>query len=217
MPYKKRYQKNCPTPWFGKADRYAGVLALKYSKRALSLLNVEFKNHDVTAVGTTINLSPIIIQLTNIAQGDTGETRDGSQVKLSAFLLKFDICGNVNSTNTLVRVMLVWDKQTNQAIYGSGDLLEDTTDVLIIQSPYNLDNKWRFKVLYDKVFRLSSASNNAISIKKYFKMSRKIRFDNSTSAIADLTSGSLSLVFFGNQSTNKPVITYFNRVRYIDN
>ncbi len=204
---------SCAKMVYGDAQK-----ALTLARSVKRLLNVEIKNHDVQQTAIAIINSGSIIQLSNIASGDTTNTRDGAQVKMVGYDLNFQINQNVSATAmTFVRVMLVQDKQTNQAIYAIGDLLEDTSDDDIITSPRNLDNKNRFTVLYDRIFVLSKNGTNGAVVRKYVKKDVLLRYDDSTPSIADLTQNSLSLVQISSEVTNVPSITFFGRLRFIDN
>ncbi len=196
--------------------------ALIVAKQVKKLVNVEYKFFDIISTGTVIpNGVGTIVQLSNIPQGDTDITRDGAQVKLTTMDFTANIIVNTSAANTgsLITVMLVEDRQTNEAIYATADLLENVVDGLSPLSALNLDNKYRFKVMKRWIFQLNTASNPRKVIKCHYKFpnNMKLRFDNSTSTIADLTSRSLSLLFISNEATNEPSIVFFNRIRYIDN
>ncbi len=228
MPYRKSQYKYknkrrsravaCPTPMWGKADKYVANKALWLAKKGLRMLNSEIKNHDVQLTNQAISTTSTISQLTNIAQGDTVSTRDGNQVKLISLDLKYTLVLNASATSTFVRVMIVHDSQTNQAIYTEGMLLDDVSGSDGIVSMLNRDNKFRFRVLYNKVHSLFAASAKGNSFTKVHKdLVLRIRFDASTPAIADLTSDSLSILYVSDQGTNTPVVTQFCRLKYVDN
>jgi hypothetical protein len=221
MPYRKSYKKKKSyRPGYlscGKMVLSDAGKALKIAASLKRLVNVEIKHHDVTLTAQTMGTAPSIVQLTNIPRGDTTLTRDGSQCKVLAVELAFIIQRPATSTTSACRIMLVCDKQTNQAVYVNTDLLHDVTINDNIVSPYNLDNKYRFVVLFDRVFHFSSGSNGSVSYKRTFRMSKILRFDAAAADITDLTSNSLSFVQMGNESTNLPIITLSARVRFVDN
>ncbi len=215
---RRRYQKSRSGRYLG----YAGT-AVSTASKALAvaygikkLMNVEFKFHDVQTT-TTLNDAPAIIQLTNIPQGDTDQSRDGAQVKLTRLSIKYTIAMNASANASHVRVMLVHDKQTNQAIYAATDLLSDVTVNDSIVSQLNLDNKYRFHVLYNRVHNFSVTGKQLTYQEVNKEIDMRLRFDNSTPSIADLTSSSLSLLFVSNEPTNQPSLTLFARLRYVDN
>ncbi len=192
--------------------------ALTIAKSIKRLINVEVKNFDVQLTGTAITDTPLITQLSNIPQGDGVSARDGAQCKMIGLELSFALNQSTSSAGgTQIRVMLVQDKQTNQAIYTAADLLEDVTQSDALVSPRNLDNMRRFSVLLDRTWVLNIAGVTNILYKHYFKKDVLLRFDASTPSIADLTQNSMSLLLVGNEVTNDPTITLFARLRYVDN
>lgn len=227
MPYKKRYRKRRGKNLLGTYNKYVST-ASKTAALAMSLyklkrmINVEQKFFDVTSASTAIpDGVGTIIQLTNIPQGDTDETRDGAQVKLMSWSFKaiitVDVLTAVNG-NTIT-VMLVEDKQTNQAIYTTATLMASTANQLGVISSLNLDNKFRFKIHKRWIVQVNTSSGPRRVLKFYKKFGNStfLRFDASTPAIADLTSRSLSLLVISDATTNEPAISFFNRLRYVDN
>ncbi len=221
MPYKKYYKKrgsarpgyaSCGKMVWGDAKK-----ALTLAQGLKRLVNVEIKNHDVQQTVVNLTTTPVIIQLSNIPQGDTTITRDGAQCKVLAIEMNVQIHAVASSSISTVRLLLVCDKQTNQAIYVNTDLLEDVTISDNLVTPLNLDNKFRFNVIWDKVYTLPLNGQSVRNIKKVFRMSKILRFDSSTPSIADLTSNSFSLVQMANEGTNLPTITMFSRLRFVDN
>ncbi len=215
MPSKVRKPpgyRRCGEMVYGDARR-----ALLMAKSIKSLMNVEFKNHDLQQTAAAIAVAPGITELTNIAQGDTTNTRDGSSIKLVSILFKYTLNMNASATQTSVRVVLVHDKQTNQAIYVPNDLNADNTAGDSIVSARNLDNGHRFQVLYDKVHTFSISGKQTSYHQFYKKLNLKIRYDAAAAAITSLTQSSLSSFVTTNEATNTPTITSFTRLRYVDN
>ncbi len=219
--YKRRtsYRKPASSGYLG----YAGT-AINTASKALAvaygikkLLNVEFKFFDTQLTATAIPVIPVITQLTNIPQGDTDQTRDGAQVKLTRLDIKMVVNSHASAVSTEFRVMVVLDKQTNQAIYNATDLLSDVTAGDSIVSALNLDNKYRFRVLYNKVMSFSNVGHNSQYTQISIPLDLRLRFDASTPSIADLTSNSLSMLFTSSQATNTPNLSLFARIRYVDN
>ncbi len=223
MPYaKKSYRRRKSyRPGYlscGKMVLSDAAKALKIAQSMKRIINVEIKNFDVSQSSTAITVTPVIVQLTNIAQGDTTSTRDGAQLRTVSLSFNYTLVQNASASISSVRLMLVHDRQTNQAIYAIGDLLDVVTIPSIFVSPRNLDNLKRFHVLYDVHHLLQENSNNAgFNRKKHFKKNMIVRYDASTPSIADLTYNSLSLVLVGSEATNTPAITFITRLRFVDN
>ncbi len=214
FPRRKRPgYKRCASMVLGDATK-----ALAVANSVKRLLNVEFKNHDVTltSVGIPDGVG-LITQLTNIPQGDTGISRDGANLKLTSIYMKLLLRISASATNSNIRVMIVCDKQTNQAIYTTADLLLSAANVVSVVSPLNLDNQFRFKILYDKNFSVFDSGSKTALSKVYKKLNLKLRFDASTPSIADLRSSSLSLVLISSEPTNEPTVSGVIRLRFVDN
>ncbi len=222
MPYRRKYNRKsngrpgyrkCAKMVYGDASK-----ALSMARHLKSMLNVEFKNHDVSVVGgTIIDGAGFINQLTNIPQGDGTSARDGANVKITSIYCKLLIDIHASATTSQVRLLLVEDKQTNQAIYTAADLLQTVVNIQSIVSPKNLDNQFRFNVLHDKVYTLSATGTTSKYITIYKKVSKRLRFDASTPSIADLRSSSYSLLWISNEPTNAPGVSAEFRLRYVDN
>ncbi len=222
MPYKKtyKYKKKPARPGYvscGKMVWGDAKKALVLAQGLKRLVNVEVKNFDVQQTNVLLTTVPVIVQLSNIPQGDTTITRDGAQCKILALELSLHIRRNTSAFATSCRIILVCDKQTNQAIYVNTDLLEDITSTDGMVSPYNLDNKFRFTVLFDHIFNVSEGSSGVKDWKRVFRMNKILRFDGNTPSIADLTSNSLSLIQYSMEATNTPSLTMFSRLRFVDN
>ncbi len=193
------------------------IKALTLAKKLKKLINVEFKEHNVQATTSAFSTTPTITQISNIDQGDTRLTRDGDQIKVTSIYFRCIVGMNASAARTSIRIMIIKDKQTNSAIYAIGDLLEDTTANDALVSPINLDNRSRFTILMDKQLNMSDNSVQLVKIQWFKKQQQKIIYDGSGNGIADLTSGSYSLVLISSEATNTPTITLFTRLRFIDN
>lgn len=222
MPFHKSFEKKAYKR-YGQYKKCAGYVAqdaakaLSLAKYLKSIVNVEFKSHTVQGTNTAITVAPVIIETTNIEQGDTTFQRDGNNAKLTSLSLKYILTQHATATNTQVRVMVVHDRQTNQAIYQGANLLSDVTAADNIVSARNLNHAGRLHVLYDKVHTFTDTGRTNIYGQFHKKLQQKIRWDASTPDITDLTQSSLSLVFMSNEATNTPNITFSHRLRFVDN
>ncbi len=225
MPYQRRYKKKKYSNNSHGRPGYVrcGKMVISDASKALSmvkalkvLVNVEKKNHDIaTAIG--ISTTPTILEMTNILQGDTTLQRDGSQCKIISIMVRYLVTQHVTAVSTTLRVMIIHDKQTNQAIYTAADLLVDVTANDALNSPRNLDNMKRFSVLYDRVHSLSDSGRTTSNHRFYKNCNILLRFDNAAAAITSLTQSSISLLLVSNEATNVPNVNIFTRLRFVDN
>ncbi len=221
MPYRKRFKKRSSRPGYmacGKMVLSDAQKALAIARATKALLNVEYKFHSVGAQGAAITDAPSATNLVLLSQGDTANTRDGSQVKLTSYRFAYTLKIHASATNTMVRVMIVQDKQTNQAQATATQVLQDSTIIDALTSPYNVDNASRFNILYDKAHSMSSVgSTSCIHRVIHKKLNLKIRYDANVGDVTDLTQDSLFLILVSDEPTNDPTISHTFRLRFLDN
>ncbi len=201
---RRRYKK------FSKASK-----ALYIAKKVQRMNRPEKKQAIQQATDTTMSDAGTIVQLCNMQEGDTNQKRDGGQVRFVSATLNYLVQRNASADTSVVRIMLIQDKQTNGAIFALSDLLFDATIVDNIVSPLNLNNARRFKVLYDKQHAVA-ANNRVVLRKKFLKLNIPVRYDANAGLITDLTQDSLALVFITDEPSLVPVITYNVRLRFTD-
>lgn len=218
----RRYNKK-KRPYYKYTKRSMDVAskALSMALMTKKLLNVEHKHID-TGIAAGQVLASFIQPITNCIQGTTAQTRDGAQIKVTSLYWRYGFHLPAGSTQpTYVRCMIVKDKQTNGSIYFTSDILADSsTPARQVFSPLKLDNKFRFRVLYDKVHKICPNSNQAITYNDvYKKLELKLRYDGNTGLISDLASDSLSLLIISDQNGagTSPFMESVMRVRYVDN
>jgi len=122
---------------------------------------------------------------------------------------------NASSNQTMIRVALVLDRQCNGASITLSELYADKASHPII-SPLKLNFANRFRVLWTRVIILNDDKPEGV-IMKTFRMNHHIFYNGNSGTIADLTSKNLAFVIFSNETTNSPTMTYYSRVRFIDN
>lgn len=222
MPFHRNIERKA-IKRYGQYKKCAGYVAhdaskaLAMAKYLKGIVNVEFKNHTVTATAAAISATPSLTQTTNMSLGDTTNDRDGSNIKLVSLTFSYTLVIHASAVDTLVRVMVIHDKQTNQAAFTAANILNDVTSEDSIVSPRNLDHTHRFQVFYDKVHALSDAGPKNVYRSFNRKLQLKLRYDANDGTIADLTSSSLALLFVSNEATNTPLITFTHRLRFVDN
>lgn len=130
--------------------------------------------------------------VSNIVQGTgEGESRIGTQISPTSIQFKCNFLSNTNIlTQQRVRMMVVWDRQSNSAAIplsgaGTTSLLDTTiiTDPLL--APLNYDAIERYTVLYDKMIVLNPNTFLTATtlvpigkqIKKKIKLSRIVKYN----------------------------------------
>ncbi len=223
MPYRKSYKKKRYTKkrtYFDTARDTMSVAgkALTVAYGIKRLMNVEFKFIDKTDTNVTMDDgSGTHINVTNLAQGDTDITRDGNSIKVTSWLFRANITMNPMAVLTFATVLLVQDKQSNGAVYSVSKLLKSVASGLSTISPLNIDNKFRFRVIKRWEVAMSASGKTDYILKFVKKMNMHIRYGSNNGDITDLQSNALSIVIISNEALNAPTITYYNRIRYVDN
>lgn len=129
--------------------------------------SVELKNFDLAVLkDTTLIPFPCssslanrqqIINLANILNGPSFNERVGRKVTAKSIFIKMSVSYDPNyDADTYLqdscRIMLVIDKQSNNAVPVYSDILQTGVLTNLLTSPNNLANKERFVVLHDKYY-----------------------------------------------------------------
>lgn len=158
--------------------------------------------------------------LNGVATGTDYTNRIGRTITMSSILIRFKFYVNT-STNTgdTIRIMLIYDTQTNGAIPTSTDVLQTAN----YMEPVNLNNRDRFLVLRDKFIGMPAAvitpplvagSPREVPVKMYLKLNKDTIYGGTTSGIASIQSGALYLLMISGGGFCNAV--YNSRVRFYD-
>lgn len=129
-----------------------------------------------------------------------------------------------------VRLMLVWDKQTNFAQLNSEDVINDpntNTALMSTQAFQNLDNLGRFVVLKDKVITLANPNSinttaqqgmiRSFKMMINFKKPIKVRTDSAGNGnVTDIVDNSFHIIANCDNTELAPTISYYSRCAFKD-
>lgn len=123
---------------------------------------------------------------------------------------------------SLSRVMLVYDSQANGALATIANILTAVN----VNSPNNLNNRDRFKVIMDKrvttgfynTTATSSVADKTIAeVRKFKKLNLETIFGGTTAGIASIQSGALLLVTIGSNAAGLATNLFATvRCRFVD-
>lgn len=175
--------------------------------------------------------------ISTAAQGDGENQRDGRVYYINSVHVngvveapaQEDINGAYSDTE--VRILLVWDTQTNAAQAQGEEVMSEASTADSYNSFRNLQNSKRFVVLKDKRLKLilSRAENSTdsgslnvngvtskFSMNKKFKKPIKVRCTGTTATVASISDNSLHLYCVSTPSglATAPVISYISRCRF---
>lgn len=156
--------------------------------------------------------------LNGLSTGVTASDRIGRKVSLKSLLLRAEL--RMASTSTqggYGRYMVVYDRQANGNPPGVTDIL--LADAM--QSPMNLSNRERFKILAEGYFSPVATAGDYTSqgVEVYKPLALNVQFkDTSTGTISDIITGSIYVLFAQNGTigTAAPTVVWRSRIRYED-
>lgn len=158
-----------------------------------------------------------------VAQGTDFTNRIGRKVIVKSIHFKAWVspATSTDSPGDICRLMLVWDKQANSAAPA-------VTDILTTADPFsgvNLNNRDRFKVMYDRRVSMNPAvyaanvitGGNPITVyrEKFIKCNQEVIFSGTGATVASIQTGSLYLLFIDLNGTLS-LLTHYCRVRFSD-
>ncbi len=200
----------------------SGKKAIRIAKKALSMVAGEMKQLSSTGTATAIpDGNGILIQLSNLQQGDSNVTREGNSITIKHLEMRLMLKIAAAAFSSQVRVMLIRDKQANGAVLTVNEVLQSSANFLGLISPRDVNHLQRFVVLYDRVHVLNQNITTTLSttrhVKKLKKQNIKIRYDANVGDITDVQTNSYSMLLISNEPTNEPTFDHFVRLKFIDN
>lgn len=167
------------------------------------------------------------IYCTNLlGQGTDFTNRIGRKIITKSILLRVAIYPNLanpTSDGDIVRVMLLYDTQSNGALPTYTTILASPTAAYI--QPINLNNRDRFRVLSDSHYAVEAfdAASSALTtgapkprlLRLYKKVNLETIYSGTNNTIADISSGSI-LLFFISQKPGCYQYESVVRIRFAD-
>jgi len=200
------------------ARRAPLVLGPNIAQRGLILNQGEFKAVDVTATVATDTASSVTL-LDGIARGDEINERIGREVTLRSIQVTGTAyvapAAGIDQNH---RVLIVYDRQTNAAALTAAQVLAAVT----CYAPRNLENRKRFKILFDRTWHLNATAepNSQHIFKFYRRLAHPVTFNaGDAGTVADIVTGSLYMVTVGSVAAGATAgsVLVSSRIRYTDN
>ncbi len=188
--------------------------ALTLAKRVAGMLNVEYK-HKLTSFNAAVDTSGNITQVTDIDQGDTSSTRGGNRIKVKSLYLFGNVRMNASATQTQYRILIIQDKHGTGTAPTVDDIIADASAMPYSASTALQDDMRRFNILYDKLYNISSSSNQLLNLKYYKRVDIPVIYRGTSGT--DEGDNQFYVIQISNESTNTPIANWDFRVRYLDN
>lgn len=161
-----------------------------------------------------ISTTGALLELSQIAQGDTETQRTGIQVTPQS--LKLDLQLNIADTFNKFRVLIFkWYDTTTPTL---NDILNPAGYGTFIQAPYNwVNGRAKYKIIMDSKALMTSANKPVVYLRRNFRFSQfdKIRF-NGSSASSGETGRIWMAVASDSAALSHPTTTGYTRLVYKD-
>lgn len=224
-PGYKNYAVTKKTPIYRAPRASRGFYGPKARMKRCMKEIQERKFIDVASVTTAFDVTGSVIPVNLSATGTDYTERIGRKTTNVSIQMR----GLIHPTSTsavsgLARVLCIYDAQVNGVTPSISDILISGSAI----SPMNLNNRDRFKIIFDWVRPISSyndinsglthqGGNDVHSIKKFKKINLPTIWDGTTAAIGSCQTGAIYMVFIGTTASGTYSCVWTSRVRFVDN
>lgn len=162
-----------------------------------------YNTQTVGAGSSGLSGVPIIEVFNAVVQGTDSITRIGRKIMMTSLQLRYDCNVSLAATGVPpaglqagdIRLLVVYDSQTNGAAPIYSDILQATTTGSAFTAPMNLNNRERFKVIFDKIRHLDPQGPASQSFKLYKKCRLPVIFNSGNAGtVADIQTGGVFLM-----------------------
>jgi len=178
---------------------------------------MELKIHDSQFAGGIDSTGRFEV-MNDMFQGITDVSRIGLNIKNVKTLLRFSFENDPAQFGSIVRYILVVDKQTNGVLATQAQLMADsTTGNRAVLTPFARVNYKRFRVLLDKRVHLSSVGVNVTTRSHVIRWAGNTRFLGAGAGIANVSTNAILLYVVTNVVAGAavPIVTWYCRHRYV--
>lgn len=186
-----------------------GAVALQAEKKF-------FDTSDTTDATTTAT----VVNLNNVGAGDTALLRDGNKILCKSIQIRGKLTLEAATANSVVRYMVVHDKNANGTAPTAAQVFEGTPAVTGMK---NISNASRFTTLLDRTVVLNHTDSAGgalfkLYVNEFVKVPQNLQltaFSDGTAAVP--ISGSLSLIIIGDIAAGAADCdaVWANRLRFI--
>lgn len=182
----------------------------------------ELKVIDNPAISGGGSASGTLVLLNGVAQGTDYTQRIGRKILLKSLLFRFSVFPSATaSSGEITRLMIIYDCQTNAAT----PVVTDVLNSAIYNSPMNLNNRDRFKILVDKFFTTGAVTyttgvvSAGMAVPRQYKVFKKMSmeeiFGGTGNTVGSINTGGIFALII-TQDNSKIVYVADSRIRFID-
>jgi len=190
--------------------------------------NPELKSVEFDNVAMAVDTTGQVQHINGIASGTSLNQRVGRKVVVKSAHVRWT-CGpgTIDALPNIIRVMLITDMQPNSP--STPPAVTDVLQTADVRSHLNLNNRDRFRVLYDKTMTfdpidLTTAGNKYIGTnitrcgQVYKKMNFSVTFSGTDGTLSSIATGAIYVLTLGSEATaDNNEFLFTSRVRYVDN
>lgn len=210
----------------GAAYRHPRRTRVATPGRALSMVpmrkTAELKYADIQQHQTDVIDTGTFILLNGIGQGLEAYNRVGRQILMKQLDLKLSFTQQNGAVNAQqLRYMVVYDRQSNGAVFTNANLLDNSVALLWwTRKPTNPDNRDRFEILLDRTLQINPTllEQSAPVFDHRLQLTLPTQYNGAGATVASITTGSLYLVFFDQAPLGLINIktSFATRIHYLD-
>jgi hypothetical protein len=187
---------------------FMGVTYLK------NLINIETKYFDYPVYLNT-GSTPTVTYMSGIIQGAAQSQRLGNSLKLQSVEIHASVQLNPLATNSAYRMALVRDNKCLGAAPAATDVFASFTYGWLTPTAIPDAETSRFGILFDSAGVLSSAVQSDFQVRN-LKHDGHIKYQGGSVNVSDALAGSLFLITYSAENTNKPTFAMYLRLAYTD-
>lgn len=223
----------------GRASRSAAIQKGRYTQKGMGIMArpmgrpmPEIKSYDqtvtcgfgivpyATIAGVNNSLTTGLTCLnTSLVQNAQFYGRIGTRITIKSIQLRLILhYVNTNIVPQTVRMMLLYDRQTNGAWPLIGDILGANDAGGTFLSGIQMQNRSRWLMLRDRFMTLSLSDQSGYCLNEFVQGRYDVEYGTSTGNIGDIKSGAIIIVlFFDNTAVTSPYVdSCVCRIRYFD-
>nr|UOF81226.1 capsid protein [Cressdnaviricota sp.]UOF82999.1 capsid protein [Cressdnaviricota sp.] len=206
MPYGKKptYQKRNYRKYSNRNNSLAKK-AYRLAKKAYKL--PELKYHEESLTPSSVSGTGSIRETCGIAEGSTDNQRIGATIHPTSLKIRCTFKLNAAATDTLIRMIVF--RWISEAPASLSEILETAT----VNSFKSQNLRYQSEIMYDRVFRLSTAEKPELFLQKSIKLNKYISYPSSSSTS---NRNGIYIAFVSDEAVNTPTITYTSRLFYRD-
>ncbi len=175
---------------------------------------------DLNVTSTNIDAAGAIFLLNATQRGSGFEQRVGDAETAMSIQFRGTFLTSATAAGpSFVRMILFIDKRPNGTFAIIDDLLDTIGTGEAVNSPLNLEEGNRYRILRDKVVGMTGSDTSARTFKYYKRMKMTVRHNHISNAadISTMETNAVYLLFVSDQTTlaNLPTVTFFSRYRFV--